>query len=349
MKIGNWTFPNPIFVAPMAGVTDRPYRQLCKKLGAGHAVSEMAASNKLLWDSVKTSRRLDHNGEIAPITVQLAGSDPDMMAEAAVYNIKKGAQIIDINMGCPAKKVCRTASGSALLRDEPLVAKIIKSVVDVCKNYDVPVTLKTRTGWDEHTRNAINIALLAQDLGVAAIALHGRTRCDFYKGQAEYETIRAVKSALEIPVIANGDIDSPEKAKFVLEYTNADALMIGRAAQGRPWIFQQINHYLQYNTKTEPPTYGSLRSILSNHLIDHYAFYGEYTGVRTARKHIGWYLNNVPHASDWMPQINSATSTTMQLKLLDEWLSCLPANEAYIGGDTHKQNNANNHSHKIPA
>src|SRR5690554_2076109 len=248
MHIGTWTFPNRVFVAPMAGVTDRPYRRLCKKLGAGYAVSEMAASNPQLWDSVKTSRRLNHEGENDPIAVQLAGSDPDMMAEAAVFNIEKGARIIDINMGCPVKKVCKVASGSALLRDETLVVKILQRVVQACAPYQVPVTLKTRTGWDHASKNAVRIAQLAQDIGIAALTLHGRTRCDLYLGDAEYDTIRMVKQAIDIPVIANGDIDSPEKAKSVLEYTGADAIMVGRAAQGRPWIFGQINHYLDHNT-----------------------------------------------------------------------------------------------------
>lgn len=314
----------------MAGVTDRPYRKLCKKLGAGHAVSEMAASNPQLWDSVKTSRRLDHRGEINPITVQLAGSDPDMMAEAAVFNIQKGARIIDINMGCPVKKVCKVASGSALLRDEALVARILQRVVQACSPHDVPVTLKTRTGWDRSSRNAVRIATLAQDIGIAALTLHGRTRCDLYQGNAEYDTIRAVKQAIDIPVIANGDIDSPEKARFVLEYTKADAVMVGRAAQGRPWIFRQISHYLQHGTTLAPPTYGELRSVLLDHLDDHYQFYGEYTGVRTARKHIGWYLADMPDANVWLPTINRISTTTEQSRVLERWLEQYPPNDLYM-------------------
>ncbi|HBT33646.1 MAG TPA: tRNA dihydrouridine synthase DusB, partial [Pusillimonas sp.] len=240
MQIGPWILPNRVFVAPMAGVTDRPYRQLCKRLGAGYAVSEMAASNPRLWDSVKTSRRLNHDGEIDPIAVQIAGADPDMMAEAAVFNIRKGAQVIDINMGCPVKKVCNVASGSALLRHEDLIARILESVVKACQPFGIPVTLKTRTGWDHHSRNAIRIGKLAENTGIAAMTLHGRTRADLYNGHAEYDTIKDVKSQLHIPVIANGDIHSPEKARYVLDYTGADAIMIGRAAQGRPWIFREI-------------------------------------------------------------------------------------------------------------
>lgn len=331
MRIGPWTLPNRVFVAPMAGVTDRPYRQLCKKLGAGHAVSEMAASNPQLWESVKTSRRLDHEGEIDPVTVQLAGSDPEMMAEAALYNIDKGARIIDINMGCPAKKVCRVASGSALLRDEDLVARILDRVVNACAVHGVPVTLKTRTGWDHTSRNAVRIATMAQELGIAALALHGRTRCDLYRGQAEYDTIRTVKQAVDIPVIANGDIDSPAKAREVLEYTQADAIMIGRAAQGRPWIFRQISHYLEHGTLLDPPSYDALRVMLLEHLDDHYRFYGEHIGVRSARKHIGWYLADLPDAGVWLPVINKIDSTAEQSRILDRWLKRYPPDQPFLG------------------
>ncbi len=327
MLIGSWSLPNPVFVAPMAGVTDRPYRKLCKMLGAGYAVSEMAASNPRLWDSVKTSRRLDHDGEIDPVAVQIAGSDPAMMAEAAVFNIKKGARIIDINMGCPVKKVCNVASGSALLRDEERVARILESVVQACSPLGVPVTLKTRTGWDRATRNAVRVAKLAQDIGIAAITLHGRTRCDLYQGDAEYDTIREVKRELDIPVIANGDIDSPEKAKYVLEYTGADAIMVGRAAQGRPWIFREISHYLSTGTHLSPPTYGELRRCLLDHLEDHYQFYGEYTGVRSARKHIGWYLANMPDAGELLPGINQIGNTRDQARALELWFDRYPPNE----------------------
>ncbi|NYT85345.1 tRNA dihydrouridine synthase DusB [Pollutimonas harenae] len=334
MRIGSWTLPNPVFVAPMAGVTDRPYRKLCKMLGAGYAVSEMAASNPRLWNSVKTSRRLNHDGEIDPIAVQIAGSDPDMMAEAAIFNIDKGARIIDINMGCPVKKVCNVASGSALLRNEKQVASILRSVVDVCRQRDVPVTLKTRTGWDRESRNAVHIARLAQDIGIAAITLHGRTRCDLYQGEAEYDTIREVKQTLQIPVIANGDIDSPEKAQFVLEYTKADAIMVGRAAQGRPWIFREISHYLAHGSHLSPPTYGELRDCLLDHLEDHYQFYGEFTGVRSARKHIGWYLADLPDAQSFLPQVNTISSTSEQTRAIAQWFDRHPPNEPIMAGAT---------------
>ena len=327
MRIGSWTLPHPVFVAPMAGVTDRPYRRLCKALGAAYAVSEMAASNPRLWNSVKTSRRINHEGEPDPVAVQIAGSDPEMMAEAARFNIEKGAQVIDINMGCPAKKVCNVASGSALLRDESLVVQIVRSVVEACRPYEVPVTLKTRTGWDRSSRNAVRIGQLAQDAGIAALTLHGRTRCDFYQGDAEYDTIREVKQTLEIPVIANGDIDSPEKAKRVLEYTGADAVMIGRAAQGRPWIFREISHYLATGNRLAPPTWGELRHNLLDHLEDHYRFYGEYTGVRTARKHIGWYLDGLPGAEALRKQINSSETTSGQIAALQQWFDQHPTNE----------------------
>ena len=311
----------------MAGVTDRPYRRLCKALGAAYAVSEMAASNPQLWNSVKTARRTDHAGESEPVAVQIAGSDPDMLAEAAVFNIRKGAHIIDINMGCPVKKVCNVAAGSALLRDEALVERILRTVVAACRPYDVPVTLKTRTGWDRASRNAVRIGKIAQDAGIAALILHGRTRCDLYQGEAEYDTIREVKLALEIPVVANGDIDSPEKARQVLEYTGADAVMIGRAAQGRPWIFREISHYLATGGHLAPPTWGELRRCLLDHLEDHYQFYGEYTGVRTARKHIGWYVEGLPGGEDLRRKINRAETTTEQVSALEAWFEQFSTNE----------------------
>jgi len=319
MRIGPWTLPNPVFVAPMAGVTDRPFRQLCKRLGAGYAVSEMAASNPKLWHSIKTSRRLNHEGEIEPICVQIAGADPVMMAEAAAFNVARGARIIDINMGCPAKKVCSLASGSALLRDESLVARILDAVVGACAPLGIPVTLKTRTGWDRAHRNALRIGRLAQETGIAALTLHGRTRADLYTGQAEYETIRAVKAELAIPIIANGDIDTPEKARAVLDYTGADAVMIGRAAQGRPWIFREIDHYLRTGVKLPAPTWAEMRALLLEHLDDHYRFYGEHTGVRTARKHIGWYLDGLPGAPELLARINALDSTREQWHLLADW------------------------------
>jgi len=323
MRIGPWTLSNNVLVAPMAGVTDRPFRQLCKRLGAGYAVSEMAASNPRLWDSVKTSRRLNHDGEIAPVAVQIAGADPAMMAEAAAFNAARGARIIDINMGCPAKKVCNLASGSALLRDEDLVARILDAVVAACAPLGVPVTLKTRTGWDREHRNALRVARRAQDAGIAALALHGRTRADLYTGQAEYDTIRAVKAELSIPVIANGDIDSPEKARRVLDYTGADAVMIGRAAQGRPWIFREIDHYLRTGDTLAPPSYEEMRDLLLEHLDDHYRFYGEHTGVRSARKHIGWYVEGLPGADPFRDRMNLIDNTRDQWRAVSEWFDDL--------------------------
>ncbi|MDX3904552.1 MAG: tRNA dihydrouridine synthase DusB [Pigmentiphaga sp.] len=319
MHIGPYELPNNVFVAPMAGVTDRPFRQLCKRLGAGHAVSEMAASNPRLWNSVKTSRRLDHAGESEPIAVQIAGSDPDMMAQAAVFNVGKGARIIDINMGCPAKKVCNVAAGSALLRDEDLVARILEAVVGACAPLGVPVTLKTRTGWSRAERNVLRVARRAQDIGIAALALHGRTREDLYAGEAEYETIAAVKAELSIPVIANGDIDTPEKARRVLDATGADAVMIGRAAQGRPWLFREIDHYLRTGAHLPGPTPAEMRDLLLQHLDDHYRFYGEYTGVRTARKHIGWYLGSLPGGPQFCAQLNLIDNTRDQWHSVARW------------------------------
>lgn len=323
MRIGPWTLPNNVLVAPMAGVTDRPFRQLCKKLGAGYAVSEMAASNPKLWDSVKTSRRLNHDGEIAPISVQIAGADPAMMAEAAAFNAARGAKIIDINMGCPVKKVCNVASGSALLRHEDLIVRILDAVVAACAPLGVPVTLKTRTGWDRESRNALRVARLAENAGIAALTLHGRTRADLYTGHAEYDTIRAVRAELKIPLIANGDIDSPEKAKHVLDYTGADAVMIGRAAQGRPWIFREIDHYLRTGEKLAPPSHGEMRELLLEHLDDHYRFYGEHTGVRTARKHIGWYLEGLPDADSFRDRMNLIDNTRDQWRAVSEWFLAL--------------------------
>lgn len=321
MKIGAWSLPNNVFVAPMAGVTDRPFRQLCKKLGAGYAVSEMAASNPQLWKTVKSSRRLNHDGEIDPVAVQIAGADPDMMAQAAVFNISKGARVIDINMGCPVKKVCNVASGSALLRHEDLVARILSAVVEACQPLGVPVTLKTRTGWDREHRNALRIAKLAENAGIAALTLHGRTRADLYSGQAEYDTIREVKASLSIPVVANGDIDTPQKARDVLAYTGADAVMIGRAAQGRPWIFREIDHFLQTGNLLAPPTWLEMRDLLLEHLADHYQFYGELPGVRTARKHIGWYVSGLPDGQAFADRINRIETTAEQFELVNQWFT----------------------------
>lgn len=278
---------NNLFVAPMAGVTDRPFRQLCKQLGAGFAVSEMVTSNSLLYGSAKTLRRANHTGEVNPISVQIAGADPAMMAEAAKYNVDHGAQIIDINMGCPAKKVCNVMAGSALMQNEMLVAKILEAVVAAVP--DTPVTLKFRTGWNRENKNAPAIAKIAEQSGIRAVAIHGRTRADQYMGEAEYDTIALVKSRVNIPVIANGDITSPQKAKRVLDATGADGLMIGRAAQGRPWIFREIAHYLATGEVLPPPRVTEIHTVLRRHLADLYDFYGEETGVKIARKHISWY------------------------------------------------------------
>lgn len=277
----------------MAGVTDRPFRQLCKHWGAGHVVSEMAASNPQLWETVKSSRRLNHDGESAPITVQIAGGDADIMAQATEFNIRKGAQIIDINMGCPVKKVCNVAAGSALLRDEKKVESIIRAVVDAARPHGVPVTLKYRTGWSPDQRNAIAIGQMAQSLGIAMLTLHGRTRACGFAGHAEYDTIALLKNSVDIPVVANGDICTPEQAIHVMRQTGADAVMIGRAAQGRPWIFRDMLHYWHTGETPAPPTITEVHQCLIKHLRDHHAFYGDYTGVRTARKHLQWYLGSI--------------------------------------------------------
>jgi tRNA-dihydrouridine synthase B len=321
VQIGNIILKNNLIVAPMAGVTDRPFRQLCKKLGAGMAVSEMVASNAKLWSTEKSIRRGDHTGEVDPIVVQIAGAAPEMMAEAARYNVERGAQIIDINMGCPAKKVCNVYAGSALLQDEPLVARIVSAVVNAV---NVPVTLKIRTGWDRDHKNALAIARIAEDNGVQSLAVHGRTRADLYNGEAEYETIAAVKAAVKIPVVANGDIDSPEKAKHVLQVTNADAVMIGRAAQGRPWIFREIQFYLKTGTHLAPPTVSDVREITAEHLQNLYAFYGEEKGYRIARKHIAWYIEGAPGAAAFRTTMNTIENTGPQfaatMRYFDELL-----------------------------
>jgi tRNA-dihydrouridine synthase B len=308
---------NNLFVAPMAGVTDRPFRQLCKTLGAGLAVSEMVTSNSLLYGSAKTRRRADHAGEVAPICVQIAGADPAMLAEAAKYNADRGAQIIDINMGCPAKKVCNVMAGSALMKDEPLVARILDAVVKAVP--DTPVTLKFRTGWNRENRNAPAIARIAEESGVRAVAIHGRTRADQYMGDAEYDTIALVKTLVNIPVIANGDIDSPQKAKRVLDQTGADGLMIGRAAQGRPWLFREIEHYLETGELLPPPQVAEIHRILKEHLADLYAFYGEETGAKIARKHIGWYTKGITGAARFRHAMNQLTTVDAQLAATDEF------------------------------
>jgi tRNA-dihydrouridine synthase B len=298
----------------MAGVTDRPFRQLCKQLGAGYAVSEMAASDPRLWASEKTARRINHDGEMEPKAVQIAGADPNMLADCAKFNVDRGAQIIDINMGCPVKKVCNSWCGSALLQDEKLVGRILEAVVAAV---DVPVTLKFRTGWDRLNKNALTIAAMAEASGIAMLTLHGRTRADGYGGEAEYDTIAAVKAAVSIPVVANGDITTPEKAKFVLAATGADAVMIGRAAQGRPWIFREIDHFLRTGEYLPAPLVEEVRALMSEHLQAHYAFYGEFMGLRTARKHIGWYVRDLPGGEEFRQRMNRLESCTEQLAAVD--------------------------------
>jgi len=316
VQIGPYALRNNVFVAPMAGVTDRPFRQLCKKLGAGYAVSEMAASNPRLWASEKSSRRTDHAGEMEPKAVQIAGAVPEELAECAKFNVDRGAQIIDINMGCPVKKVCNNWCGSALLQHEDLVQRILEAVV---RAVDVPVTLKFRTGWDRQNKNALTIARMAEQAGIAMLTLHGRTRADGYKGDAEYDTIAAVKAAVSIPVVANGDITTPEKAKFVLDHTGADAVMIGRAAQGRPWICREIDHYLRTGEYLPAPLVDEVRDLMNEHLPAHYAFYGEYLGVRTARKHIGWYVQDLPDGEEFRQRMNLLESTAEQLAAVDDF------------------------------
>ena len=319
MQIGPHSLPNRLFVAPMAGVTDRPFRQLCRGFGAGYAVSEMVTSRRDLWHTLKTSRRADHTGEPGPIAVQIAGTDAAMMAAAAAYNIDRGAQIIDINMGCPAKKVCNKWAGSALMQDEALALQIIEAVVAASAPHGVPVTLKMRTGWCAQVKNALNIARAAESAGVQMVTVHGRTREQGYKGAAEYATIAAVKAALRIPVVANGDIDSPHKAQAVLRATGADALMIGRAAQGRPWVFREIAHYLHTGALLAPPLVLEVRRALLAHLQDHYGLYGEFTGVRSARKHIGWYVRDLPGGDAFRARMNGIDSAPLQWQLVADY------------------------------
>ncbi|MDO9469581.1 MAG: tRNA dihydrouridine synthase DusB [Nitrosomonas sp.] len=320
MQIGTHILKNKLIVAPMAGVTDRPFRQLCKIMGAGMAVSEMVSSNSLLWGSQKTLRRANHEGEVSPISVQIAGADPKMLAAAARYNVENGAQIIDINMGCPAKKICNVMAGSALLQDEKLVERILDAVV---KAVDIPVTLKIRTGWDKQHKNALAIAHIAENSGIQALAIHGRTRACAYTGTAEYDTIAAVKAAAKIPIIANGDITTPEKAKFILAYTKADAVMIGRAAQGRPWIFREINHYLATDQYLQPPEVAEIHQVLINHLHDLYDFYGEYSGVRIARKHISWYTKGLVGSAGFRQSMNQLQTSDQQIIETNKFFSKL--------------------------
>ena len=323
MNIGPYALANNLFAAPMAGVTDRPFRALCKMLGAGYAVSEMVTSRRDLWDSLKTSRRANHAGEVEPIAVQIAGTDAQMMADAAAYNIDRGAQIIDINMGCPAKKVCNKWAGSALMQDETLALQIIDAVVTAGAARNVPVTLKMRTGWAQTHKNALAIARAAESAGVQMGTVHGRTREQGYKGLAEYDTIAEVKAALRIPVVANGDIDSPEKARDVLAYTGADAVMIGRAAQGRPWIFREVAHFLNTGEHLAPPLVAEARRWLVDHLQDHYSLYGEFSGVRTARKHIGWYVKALPGGDEFRARMNLIEDCETQLAAVNEFFSGL--------------------------
>ena len=323
MHIGPYELPHSVFAAPMAGVTDRPYRTLVKQLGAAYAVSEMVTSRSDLRDSLKTSRRLDHTGESGPIAVQIAGTDAEMMAEAAIYNLQRGAQIIDINMGCPVKKVCQKWAGSALMQDEPLAMSIIEAVVKAALPYGAPVTLKMRTGWRCDQRNAVSLAKQAESAGVQMITVHGRSRDQGYKGQAEYDTIAQVKRAVSVPVVANGDIDSPLKAQQVLQHTGADAVMIGRAAQGRPWLFREIHHYLAHGTQLAPPLVAEVKRLLMHHLEDHYSLYGSFTGVRTARKHIAWYVHGLPGATEFRQHLNAIEDCQKQSLAVADFLDAI--------------------------
>ena len=325
LQIGPYTLPNRLVVAPMAGVTDRAFRVLCRRLGAGHAVSEMITSQPGLWHTAKTRRRADHRGEPGPIAVQIAGTDPAQMADAARHNIDHGAQIIDINMGCPAKKVCNVWAGSALMKNEPLALAIVEAVVGACAPHGVPVTLKMRTGWCATERNAVALARAAESAGVALVTVHGRTREQGYKGQAEYDTIAAVKAALRIPVVANGDIDSPAKAAAVLAATGADGLMIGRAAQGRPWLFAEVQHHLATGGTLPPPATRDVQAWLTEHLAQHYALYGEEAGVRTARKHIGWAVRLLPGGEDFRAVMNTLDCCDAQLAAVHHFFEALAA------------------------
>jgi tRNA-dihydrouridine synthase B len=322
VHIGPYVIANNLVVAPMAGVTDRPFRLLCRRFGAGYAVSEMVGSDPRLRDTSKSRRRVDHVGEPPPVAVQIAGADPASMADAARHNADLGAQVIDINMGCPAKKVCNVAAGSALLSDLPRVAAILRAVVAAV---DAPVTLKVRTGPDPARRNAVEVARIAEGEGIVALAVHGRTRACGFAGAVEFATIRAVKAAVSIPVIANGDIDSPERAKQVLEETGADAVMIGRAAQGRPWIFREIGHFLERGTHLAPPTVAEARAAIVAHLADHHAFYGEAQGVRIARKHLGWYVRTLPGGEAFRREVNAIDTAEAQVAAVHRYFDTLAA------------------------
>lgn len=322
-QIGSYIIDSQVILAPMAGVTDQPFRQLCKRMGAGLVVSEMVTSDTRLWKSRKSAFRLNHSGEAEPRSVQIAGGDPEMMAHAAAMNVERGAQIIDINMGCPAKKVCNKAAGSALLKDEPLVKDILNAVVNAV---DVPVTLKIRTGWDQDNRNGLTVAKIAEEAGIQALAVHGRTRSCGYKGTAEYDTIASIADAISIPVFANGDITSPEKAEWVLKQTGCSAVMIGRAAQGQPWLFREIDHYLRTGTILPPPSLVEIREILLAHLQELHSFYGDYMGVRIARKHVGWYLQNQPNGSSFRKQFNIIKTAADQAAAIEKYFDAALAN-----------------------
>ncbi len=324
MKIGPYLLPNRLALAPMAGVTDRPFRQLCRRLGAGLAASEMVTADTRLWGTEKSRRRMDHEGEGTPVTVQIAGGDPAMMAKAAAINVDRGAQIIDVNMGCPAKKVCRKAAGSALLRDESLVARILEATVAAA---GVPVTLKIRTGWDENNRNGVRIAKIAEDLGIQALAVHGRTRACMYRGHAEYDTIRAIKAAVSIPIYANGDVTGPRSAASVLAATGADGVMIGRAAQGRPWVFREVLHYMETGAILAPPEPPEVRAIMLDHLENLYEFYGQETGVRVARKHLGWYLKDRVGGESSRQRLMRAETCGAQIDLVKLYFDQAPEEE----------------------
>jgi tRNA-dihydrouridine synthase B len=323
MRIGSFALPAPLCLAPMAGVTDRPFRQLCRRLGAGHVVGEMVTSRPELRDSRKTLTRLDHRGESAPIAVQIVGTEPAEMADAARFNIDRGAQIIDINMGCPAKKVCSQWAGSALMQDEPLALSIVEAVVAACAPHGVPVTLKMRTGWSASARNAVSLARGAESAGVAMVAVHGRTREQAYRGAAEHETVAAVKAALHIPVVANGDIVSPARARAVLQTSGADAVMIGRGAMGRPWLFAAIRHELLTGTPMPQPDTLQVHAWLHEQLIEHHALYGEWAGVRSARKHIGWTVADLPGGEALRQRINLLETALAQLEVLADWFQAL--------------------------
>ena len=325
MRIGPHTIEPAVVLAPMAGVTDKPFRVLCKRLGAGLCVSEMTTSDPRFWGTAKSRHRMDHAGEPAPVSVQIAGTVPQVMADAARHNVDNGAQIIDINMGCPAKKVCNAWAGSALMREPALVADILDAVVNAV---DVPVTLKIRTGWAAGHRNALEIARIAEAAGIAALAVHGRTRDQQYKGLAEYDTIAEVKAALSIPVMANGDVDSPRKAREVLDYTGCDAVLVGRAAQGRPWIFREIAHYLATGTGLPEPSLAEVRDILLGHLRHLHDFYGEPSGVRIARKHLGWYARDRPENAAFRAVVNRAETVDAQLRLTTDYFDALVAGVA---------------------